>query len=599
MAKMVPAELRLSAPRSERMVFEQLRKGPEEWVILCSVEIPVRDGDPREIDFLVMIPDQAVICLEVKGDSSYRVRDGVWFSGRRRVNQPPFDQARDEMYALRDYLKSEFPTDNEVCYVPLDFAVMFTNTVWPQGAGKTPTRQFFDSGTLQTDGELVNRLKRFARQIGRRGNRSKPTVAVLDRLRKRLIPDVAMRYAWILGPDLGRINSELLELTQEQFGSLGLVQDDVGQIRNSRVLFSGGAGTGKTMLALQLAQLRMEAGDKVALVCQSPVLGNWMRTQMPEAVDVGNIRDIVHEHPDVPKSLYHRFEVAMSRAENPAQEREAFYRFGVEALEIVGQNWDYLIVDEFQYFFAKPWINLLNLGLKDGLNDGNWAIFGDFEHQTWGMANSIWAGNQYGWNVADYGDALELLRNVCPSGWAEAIPLTINCRNTVPIARESLHIVGDETGPTRHVGAEGPEVTYRFFDNDSDMISVLSDEADELARQQVSQRQIAIVCVYRPDVLHGVKCGPWSLWARSAEHLFYPPSDKWLPAYPVHVFAGMESEVVIVLLPLAVTSDTEVDGELLTDVLRSQIYVAMTRAKGRLIVVAHNSHKKLLNEGEI
>ena len=353
MAKMVPTELRLGAPRSERLVFEQLRDGPAEWVVLCSVEVPVGDGDPKEIDFLVMIPDQAVICLEVKGDSSYRVRDGVWFSGRRRVNQPPFDQARDEMYALRDYLKSEFPADNEVRYIPLDFAVMFTNAVWPQDAKKPPTRQFFDSSILQKDGELINRLKNFARQIARRGNRSRPTITVLDRLRKRLMPDIAMRYAWTLGPDLGRINSELLELTHEQFGSLGLVQGDAGQIRNSRVLFSGGAGTGKTLLALQLAKLRMEAGDKVALVCQSPVLGNWMRTQLPETVDAGNIRDVIHGNPGVPNSLYRRFEVALSRAENPAQEREIFYRFGVEALEIVGRNWDYLIVDEFQYFLPN------------------------------------------------------------------------------------------------------------------------------------------------------------------------------------------------------------------------------------------------------
>lgn len=195
MAKMVPTELRSNAPRSERLVFEQLRKGPAEWVILCSVEVPVRDSDPKEIDFLVMIPDQAVICLEVKGDSSYRVRDGVWFSGRRRVTQPPFEQARDEMYALRDYLRSEFPTDSEVRYIPLDFAVMFTNTIWPQGAKKPPARQFFDSGTLQTDGELAKQLQAFARQIGRRGNRSKPTVAVLDRVRQRLLPDLAMEYA--------------------------------------------------------------------------------------------------------------------------------------------------------------------------------------------------------------------------------------------------------------------------------------------------------------------------------------------------------------------------------------------------------------------
>ena len=239
------------------------------------------------------------------------------------------------------------------------------------------------------------------------------------------------------------------------------------------------------------------------------------------------------------------------------------------------------------------------MGLKNGLNGGNWAIFGDFEHQNWGMANSLWAGHLFGWNVSGYGDARELLRNACPFGWVRAIPLTVNCRNTGSIAKETAHIVGDMVGSTPHFRAEGPEVTYRFFDNDADMVDILSDEADELFRQQVPSPQIAIVCIYRPDALHGIKCGPWNLWARSTEHLFYPPPGKWLSAYPVHVFAGMESEVVIALIPRAVTFGIATNGEPLADILRSQVYVAMTRAKGKLIVVAHDSHKKLLNESEI
>ena len=48
-------------------------------------------------------------------------------------------------------------------------------------------------------------------------------------MRGRLMPDVAMRYAWSLGPDLNRIDSELLELTEEQFAALRLAQDGAGK----------------------------------------------------------------------------------------------------------------------------------------------------------------------------------------------------------------------------------------------------------------------------------------------------------------------------------------------------------------------------------
>lgn len=595
MARMIPTELRPGAPRSERLVFKQLREGPAEWVVLCSVEVPVLDGDPKEIDFLIMIPDQAVICLEVKGDSSYRVRDGVWFSGRRRVNQLPFDQARDEMYALRDYLKSEFPTDNEICYVPLDFAVMFTNTVWPQGAKKPPTRQFFDSSVLQTDGELVNRLNRFARQIGRRGNRSKPTPIVLDRIRQRLMPDLAMQYAWVLGPDLGRIDRELLELTSEQFACLKLVQDDNGNIRNPRVLFTGGAGTGKTILAMQLAKDRLQAGDKVALICHSPVLGNRIRDQLPGEVDAGNIRAVVHDNRSVPTQLSRRFDRTMAQATNPAQEREIFYRFGVEAIASLEEQWDFLIIDELQYFFSQSWLNLIDLGLKGGLNNGSWAMFADFENQNWGVEASLAVGRRDGWDIGDYLDAKDILTSICHNGWVKAPPLTINCRNSANIAKEAALLAGKETGNLLNTAVEGPNVVYDFFSDDEEMLQILDRHAALLSQEHVPAGKISVVSTHRPDSLHGSQCGPWRLWPRSFDREFYPPDNRWLSTYPVHMFAGMESDVIIALIPGGIPAGFEGQENVFIDILHQQIYVAMTRAKGKLIIVAHGSYKDLLD----
>ena len=63
MSKMMPAHIRENAPRSERVVFGQLHRGPKSWVVMQSVAVPVPNRNPREIDFLILIPDQAVICL--------------------------------------------------------------------------------------------------------------------------------------------------------------------------------------------------------------------------------------------------------------------------------------------------------------------------------------------------------------------------------------------------------------------------------------------------------------------------------------------------------------------------------------------------------
>lgn len=601
MSKMMPAHIRENAPRSERVVFGQLHRGPKSWVVMQSVAVPVPNRNPREIDFLILIPDQAVICLEVKG-GVYSVSESEWYRpGGQRV-ESPLSQAEHAMYALKDYLSTQFPGDHTIRNIPLDHAVVFTDAEWPPGEQRPAARQFYDTRVVQKEGELVKQLADFVRTVSRRRSQIRPTVPTLDRLRHRLMPDVAMKYAWTLGPDLARIDSELLELTEEQYAALQLAQDDTGHIRNNRVLFEGAAGTGKTMLALQLAKTRQQAGDRVAVVCANTVLAYWLRRQLPELDAVGIPFDALVNSAEVPSSVLRQYTLEMSRV-RPGHDDECdeiLERYALESVELLeqkGGKWDYLIVDELQYFNREAELNMLDLALEGGLSEGRWAMFGDFMFQNWLVDNNRIAAGEEMSAHGGWADAREHLRGICRNGWTESVPLTRNCRNTEAISQAAAGLMGQDAPPLLSSQVEGPPVVYRYWRDGSEAGDLLADEIGRLHSQGVGVQQIAVITSTPYDHLHGRQVSDWPLWVYSDEKGPAPERGRWLRAYYATNFAGMESDVVVMMAsapPAGIEANTTYD----TDIALPRFYLGMTRAKGALIVLAHESSKILFDRAQ-
>ena len=77
---------------------------------------------------------------------------------------------------------------------------------------------------------------------------------------------------------------QILRLTEEQYRCPDQLQD------NPRCLFDGGAGTGKTLLALEFARREASSGRKVLLICFNKLLGQWLALQkentLPHSIEV-------------------------------------------------------------------------------------------------------------------------------------------------------------------------------------------------------------------------------------------------------------------------------------------------------------------------
>ena len=106
MARMIPPVYDTeSTPPGEVDVFNKLKEhAPEDWVVFHSFDLPKHIRQQQgEMDFVVVIPDNGVVCLEVKSHQSVRRQaNGMWVLG---ANDPdprgPFKQANEAMHSLR------------------------------------------------------------------------------------------------------------------------------------------------------------------------------------------------------------------------------------------------------------------------------------------------------------------------------------------------------------------------------------------------------------------------------------------------------------------------------------------------------------------
>ena len=283
----------------------------------------------------------------------------------------------------------------------------------------------------------------------------------------------------IISAELETLRLRLLSLTVEQIVNLNAAT------RSERSVVDGAAGTGKTVLAMELAKRRYEVGESVALLCSNPNLSarfeRWVETlpqegdgrimcgtpaTLPLKVLSGEARarhqQRLEDSPDLEGTLRRGY-----------LDRE-WERFVEDTLADLGQEriFDYLIVDEAQNLCDEIFLKLQDAVLKRGIIGGRWAMFGDFVNQN--LIRDRVEG--------DGRDALlrkwvrTRTNGLMDTNWSEGL-LEINCRNTHEIADEVARLAGVDSPPRR--GAHGPFVQTIYYESDEELHRTL----DQLARE--------------------------------------------------------------------------------------------------------------------
>ena len=287
MTEMIPSLIDDATQSSgERRVFELLRDCPdtEGWIAFHSLGLAYRLSIERnrkrpegEIDFVVIVPERGIVCLEVKGGRISSDGDSWWtrdrFGDVHRMSRSPFMQARETQHTLRNFITREFGPASDEAESPFGYMVVFPDVECPPVTTEFVRTEVIDRDDLERSvGDAIRRYCQQHLSFRQRRPHALPRGSEVRSIRRFLRPTFDLMIAQ--SALLRRTDKKLLSLTEEQYLRLDELEG------NDRCFFEGAAGTGKTLLALEYARRSARQGDKVLLLCYNRLLGEWLKQQV-------------------------------------------------------------------------------------------------------------------------------------------------------------------------------------------------------------------------------------------------------------------------------------------------------------------------------
>jgi hypothetical protein len=530
---------------AERRVYDALREGlGQEFSVFYGVAwlgalgAGARDG---EVDFVIAHPEGGILLLEVKGGAISRDgTTGRWTSvdhaGYPHPIQDPFAQVRTSKHALLEKFK-EHPTLRHV-WIPMGHGVVFPDSARPDvplGPDAPPEITVFAEDMNHID-DCVEGMFDYWRRALERAER--PGAGFVAAVTDLLAPSFDLRQP--LGTAVADEDRELLRLTEHQFSVLDLLG------RQRRVSVTGGAGTGKTLLALEKAKRLAGEGFKVLLTCFNRPLADHLRRSAGGADGL----TILTFH-QLCEHFARAGDVALPSAIDGQVPADFFDKTMpnalLEALRCVRQRFDAIVVDEGQDFLEGWWYPL-QFCLADP-DRGVLYVFHDDNQQIYRRATSF------------------------PSGLVE-ITLHENLRNTQKTHALTSRFYRGE--PVRAIGPEGRFVEAVVVESKEGIEQAVSAVLERLLKKEyASPEDIAVLLGWAPSspLKRDTQIGVFQV-TRDQDG---EPGRILLES--VRRFKGLERPIVIL---------TAVD-ELPPEEADALLYVGLSRARIHLVVVAQAS----------
>jgi hypothetical protein len=559
--RMLPPYIDNTTSNAERKMFRILQEatGLNEWYCLHSLgvsrHITKREG---EIDFLLIGP-YGIFVIEVKGGRVKR-EDGVWkFTDRYgRIStkkESPFAQARTALYSIKAELAQKFGDDIQGHV--FGYGVAFPDITFSTESPEWDPATIFDSRDLgRPFQQFIDRISDYWRK---RQNGDKH----LDKdTAGKVVAYLRGNFETIrpVGLDIEDSETGLFELTKEQYGALDAMQN------NERIIFTGPAGTGKTLLAIEKARRNNALGIPTLFLCFNRLLSLHL-------AEIVRNEKLEHVHVD---SLHHFMHNIISRGgysediERGQESPDLFSAIYPEYfLKAWGRNEPYeeLIIDEGQDILTPEYITALDTVVKGGFQKGTWAIFMDPETQKDMFASF------------DEMVFKELLQ------YAASYQLTVNCRNTKPIAIQAEVISGYPLGKVKKV--DGLPVKYIWYEGVVDQAAQVTECVNGLLGDGVKPQDIVILSTKRYQAsLAGsgrlrLSTGFYQLGkGKTATH------HNLIGCGSIQSYKGLESSVVIL---------TDIEDIHTTD-MNTVNYVGYSRARNALFVSINGNLKNKYRE---
>ncbi|WP_276308558.1 nuclease-related domain-containing DEAD/DEAH box helicase [Thermoflavimicrobium daqui] len=544
----------------EKIIFQLFENDPDtkDWVVLHSLSLSQHVSKVSgEIDFLVLAPNVGIFVLEVKS-GRVEYKDGVWcyqnrYGEKFKCMRGPFKQAEEAMFSLQNHIRNKYGPNHHLSNLLFGYGVMFPHIAYKQysieydhwcvfsrenARSKDGISQFIRNLSMQTKKKLAYR------NIQKNLPSPKDIEKIVNLLRgdfqcaikpKHLIEDV---------------EAEIIKYTEEQCRALDSLED------NPRCFFRGGAGTGKTMIAMESAKRSAIRKQKTLFLCYNWPLANKLKRDLK---GIENYVTVSHFHGFL--SLLSENKISKLRKKKPNEYfnsrvylQDDLPNFALESIWYGDfRPFDKIIIDEAQDLLKENYLDVVDALLDGGLAGGKWEMYGDFNQDLYIKQNEE--------------VMLQLLEK--RSNFTRC-RLLKNCRNTKNICIQTSLLTRLELPEV--LVRTNEMVDYYFYQNQEEHIQKVENVLYSLKEDEIPLHHITILSPRSWENSIVSKISQQRLPIVQLEKVDMNNLMNKLTFSTIHRFKGLENFYILIC-------DIE---QLTADYIRPILYVGMTRAKLKL-----------------
>ena len=544
-----------------------------------------------ESDFVILVPSRGLINIEVKGGKISR-EDGIWYTnnrfGKHKIKDP-FKQATNSLFKIGGYLKTKD------ILIPQDYLVIFPDCEFDT-TGIEISDQNLVSGEINP--KLLNTLNNIIENhLIEANGRFHPKESDLNQIIKVLRPNFISNLS----------SKNLLNQSRKQIDKFTNEQIKILESYNSnRLIVTGGQGTGKTIIAEEIAKKRLLEGS-VLFISSGRLRNEETKIRFKDFDNfhcftfhnfISKImKDIIKK--EIPKELSDKINSLKF------EDRTEFFLKFISNTILEADNlkkYDFLIMDEMQnYCHYDEFYGVFGSIIKGDLNEGKWYFFGDFDYQN------LWSKS-----ISDE------IKKKNPKLYLrdlnhETHQLTYNVRNAQQIVVHSpfLSGVAKEKLPSRPfiIKIEG-QIKHYFENSVKHKIERLEKIIEDLKKQNIDGNEIVILSSNRIDnpknyisssnIANFFKIIDLTQISKFGIDIIKSDEKNCIYFSTSHAFQGMESKIIILTDPLTSPIENhkinEADYSNSKDLKNLITYNAMGRANTFLYVIWDKIHEKYVNQ---